>query len=178
MSRKRVGWRCPEGPESQNLLSPKMPAQDRNRTLAPQGKTTRGRQPLRGDSQPKSHPTARAGLLGHQLRPHKLEPDTQPQPSSSEGQDQRACWSGLRPCPYPFTPAASWAESTASRWYDRVGEGAVGDANECERRTRDRFWEIRPRAAIAAHQARADVLMIAKRPRLDAHTVLAFKTTA
>lgn len=29
------------------------------------------------------------------------------------------------------------------------------------------------RAAIAAHQAGADVLMIAKRPRLDAHTVLA-----
>jgi succinate dehydrogenase / fumarate reductase flavoprotein subunit len=34
------------------------------------------------------------------------------------------------------------------------------------------------RAAIAAHQAGTDVLMIAKRPRLDAHTVLAFKTTA
>jgi succinate dehydrogenase / fumarate reductase flavoprotein subunit len=29
------------------------------------------------------------------------------------------------------------------------------------------------RAAIAAHQAGADVLMIAKRPRLHAHTVLA-----
>jgi threonine dehydrogenase-like Zn-dependent dehydrogenase len=86
------------------------------------------------------------------------------QPSGSASQDQRACWSGLPAPPFhssgfvagstlpPVGTIASAREQLAMRTNASsvlvIGSGTSGQ-----------------RAAIAVHQAGADVLMIAKRPR-------------